>query len=84
MIRRSRVLSWLFMFVLVAIPPATTLHAQSESDDLLVLLTTIETDGQPSAIVVDHSVGRNDVIFYDGDRVRFVDGDTLTLLPESS
>jgi len=82
-IRRSRVLSWLFIFVLVAILPATTLHAQSESDDLLVLLTTIETGGQPSAIVVDHSAGRNDVIFYDGDRVRFIDGDTLTLLPES-
>ena len=50
---------------------------------MLVLQTTIETGGQPSAVVIDRGSERNDVIFYDGDRVRFIDGDTLTLYPES-
>jgi hypothetical protein len=48
-----------------------------------VLFTTIETGGRPSALVVDQAAGRNDILFYDGDRVRFIDGDTLSLVPES-
>ncbi len=83
MIHRSIGFSCLFLFVLVTSLPATPLHGQSENDAQLVLLKTIETGGQPSAIVVDQGAGRNDVIFYDWNRVRFIDGDPLTLYPES-
>jgi len=75
----------LLTFVLVAGQSPAPLYGQPASDppaarsSTLVLLKSIETGGQPSAVVVDQAAGRNDVIFYDGDRVRFIDGDALTL-----
>ncbi|MBC8248563.1 MAG: hypothetical protein H8E90_02695 [Anaerolineales bacterium] len=60
-------------------------HSQAQRDAPLALLATIEVGGSPDAIVVNCWVGRNDVIFYDrssGGKVRFIDGDTLTLAPE--
>ncbi|MFB0535239.1 MAG: hypothetical protein ACETWR_09670 [Anaerolineae bacterium] len=59
-----------------------TAPLRAQGDDPLTLLTTIEVGGSPSAIVVDCLAGRNDVIFYGNDKVRFIDGDTLTLVPE--
>lgn len=77
--RRNRsLLLWLLVCVLVAGYQAPPLSGHSDSD-ALVLVTTLDTGGAPSAIVVDQAVGRHDIIFYDGNRVRFVDGDTLTL-----
>jgi len=59
-------------------PLAGPLSAHADADSL-AWITAIETGGQPSAIVVDQAPGRHDVVFYDGDRVRFIDGDTLAL-----
>jgi hypothetical protein len=76
--RKRSLLLWLLGFVLVAGYHAPPLSGHSDAD-ALVLITTIETGAAPSAIVVDQAVGRNDIIFCDGHRVRFIDGDTLTL-----
>jgi hypothetical protein len=60
-------------------------RSQAQGSDPLVLLKTIEVSGRPDAIVVDCYVGRNDIIFYDRSeygRVRFIDGDTLTLVTD--
>jgi hypothetical protein len=38
--------------------------------------------GQPSAIVVDCCDGRYVLVFYDTDKVRFLDGDTLAVIPQ--
>ncbi|MGC9347619.1 MAG: PKD domain-containing protein [Anaerolineae bacterium] len=80
--QKKALLVWLVLLVLWVSYSVPLAYGHADSDDL-VLLTTIETGGQPSALVVDQAAGRNDVVFYDGDRVRFVDGDTLTLASES-
>jgi len=59
-------------------------HSQAQGGDPLVLLDTVEVGGQPESIVVDVYDGRNGVIFWDlsDTKVRFLDGDTLTLATE--
>jgi hypothetical protein len=71
--------------ILVLAPIAPKHRARAQGDSVLVFVDTIEVGGSPDAIVVDNWAGRNDVIFYDtsdGGKVRFIDGDTLTLAPE--
>ena len=48
----------------------------------LSLIARIEVGGEPSTIAVDHCGGRNDILFYGSGKVRFIDGNTLTLAPE--
>jgi hypothetical protein len=79
LVRRS---GWLVSACLVLGLLAGGSTGSLHSQDPLELLTTIDVGGQPSAIVVDCCDGRNDVIFYDSDRVRFLDGDTLTVIPQ--
>jgi hypothetical protein len=74
--------SWLTLFVVVAFASSAPSPVRSHADDPLVLLTTIETGGQPSALVHDDGDGRNDILFYDGDRIRILDGDLLAVAPE--
>lgn len=78
--------AWLVAACLVLGPliggPTGLLRGRAQGGESLELLATIKVGGRPSAIVVDCCAGRNDVIFYDSDRVRFIDGDTLTVAPE--
>lgn len=80
--QRRPLLPLLLALVLLASYSIAPVSGHADSEAALVLLDTIETGGQPSAIVVDQAVNRHDVIFYDADRVRFLDGDTLTIASE--
>ena len=53
-------------------------------DTILTLVGTLPVGGTPDAIVVDHSPLHNDVVFFYwlNERVRFVDGESLTLSPD--
>ncbi len=77
--RRLFLISLVFFVFSASVPPVS---GHPDSGDL-TLLTIIETGGHPSALVVDQAAGRNDIVFYDGDRVRFIDGDALALASES-
>ena len=94
-----RFITYAMLFSLLAgaplqIPLSTSLASEADHPALvaptetaaepLVLLTTIEVGGSPDAIVVDHSGGRNDVIFYNRStqKVQFLDANSLTLAAE--
>lgn len=72
------------VLLLLGVGLTAPLNVLPNADDPLVLETTIEVGGRPHAIVVDGSPGHNEVVFYDESvsKLRFVDGETLTLAPE--
>ena len=57
-------------------------QSRAGSAGVLRLVARIGVGGEPSAIAVDHCGGRNDILVYSGSKVRFIDGDTLTLASE--
>ena len=70
------------LFGLMVCTSPRPLQGASPDADPLVFVSSVNVGGQPSAIIVDHATGHNDVVFYDGDKVRFLDGDTLALAPQ--
>ncbi len=69
---------------LVLVQVAFSIPCQA-ADPPLSLVGTVPVGGTPDAIVVDHSPHHDDVVFYDraSQRVRFIDGETLTLSTDS-
>jgi len=85
--RRAIRIARVVFLIACALSPAIALWrhpSQAQGDEPLVLLKTIDVGGSPDAIAVDCWADRHDVVFYDrsGGKVRFIDGDTLALLPE--
>jgi hypothetical protein len=88
LVTRSRLVAVCITAVLTLelIQSPALLSSQSAAEaDPLVFVTAVETGGKPDALVVDACPGRNEVIFYDRNsaNVRFLDGASLTLLPET-
>ncbi len=65
--------------------PPQPVRAQVSNNGAMTLVQEIDVGGMPDVIVVDRTSKYNDVIFYDlnSRKLRFLDGDTLTVVQET-
>lgn len=70
-----------YVLAVISVPMAVS-QGRDQTSTYMSLLKVIEVGGSPSAIVVDSSNESKDAIFYSSGKVRFIDGNTLELVPE--
>lgn len=70
-----------YVLAVISIPMVVS-QGRGQTSTYLTLLKVIEAGGSPSSIVVDSSSEIKDAIFYGNGKVRFIDGNTLELVPE--